>query len=76
MKIYKKQKNFCSKLYKKERKKFYSKIDTGKITDNKTFCKRITPFISSKAFSSSRITLIENEAIISEDQQVAETLSK
>ena len=28
MKIYKKQKNFCSKLYKKERKKNYSKIDT------------------------------------------------
>ena len=31
MKIYKKQKNFCSKLN-KERKK-YSKIDTHKITD-------------------------------------------
>ena len=28
MKIYKKQKKFCSKLYKKERKKFYFKIDT------------------------------------------------
>ena len=27
MTIYKKQKNFCSKLYKKERKKNYSKID-------------------------------------------------
>ena len=34
MKIYKNQKNFCSKLYKKERKKNYSKIDTRKITDN------------------------------------------
>ena len=28
MKIYKKQKNFCSELHKKERKKIYSKIDT------------------------------------------------
>ena len=37
MKSYEKQKNFCSKLYKKERKKSYSKIDTLKITDNKTF---------------------------------------
>ena len=49
MKIYKKQKNFCSKLYKKERKKIYSKIDKRKVTDNKTFWKTITPFISSKA---------------------------
>ena len=73
MKIHKKQKNFCSKLN-KERKK-YSKIDTHKITD-KTFWKTTTPSISSKAPSLSRITLIENKAIISDDQKVAEALSK
>ena len=60
MKIYKtNKKNFCSTLYKKRKKK-YSKIDTRKITDNKTFWK----------------TMIENEAIISDDQKAAETLSK
>ena len=37
--------------------------------------KTITPYIFSKAPSLSRITLIENEAIISDDQKVAETLS-
>ena len=75
MKIYKKQKNFCCNLYKKERKKFYSKIDTHKIMDNKIFWKTITPFLSSKAPSLSRIiTLIENETTISDDQKVAETL--
>ena len=46
------------------------------ITDNKAFWKTITPFISSKAPSLSRITLIENEAIISDGQRLAETLSK
>ena len=75
-KIYKKQKNFCSKLYKKERKKLYSTIDTRKITDSKTFWKTITPFISSKTPSLSRITLIVDKAITSDDQKVAETLSK
>ena len=76
MKIYKtNKKNFCSTLYKKRKKK-YSKIDTRKITDNKTFWKTITLFISSKAPSLSRITLIENEAIISDDQKATETLSK
>ena len=76
MNIYKKQRNVCSKLYIKERKKNYFKIDTHKITDNKTFWKTITPFLSSKAPSLSRITLIENEAISSDDQKVTETLSK
>ena len=32
---YKKQKIFCSRLYKKERKKIYSKLDIKHFTDNK-----------------------------------------
>ena len=63
-------------MSKKERKKNYSKIDARKMMDNKTFWKTVTPFLSSKVPSLSRITLIENEAIISDDQKVAETLSK
>ena len=37
MKKYKKQKNFCSKLYKKERRKYFESLDPSKIVDNKTF---------------------------------------
>ena len=36
-KKYKKQKNYCSRLYKRERKSFFESIDFSKITDNKTF---------------------------------------
>ena len=43
--------------------------------DNKIFWKTIIPFISSKAPSLSRMARTENEAIISDDQKVAETLS-
>ena len=35
--IYKKQRNFCSKLYKKERKKYYNSFNVKNITDNKKF---------------------------------------
>ena len=35
MNKYKKHKNFRSKLYKKERKKFFSELDIKNITDNK-----------------------------------------
>ena len=41
---YKKQKNFCSRLYKKERKRYYKNLDLKKITDSKTFWKTTKPF--------------------------------
>ena len=41
LKKYKKQNNYYSRLYKKERKKFFSNFDSSKIRDNKTFSKTI-----------------------------------
>ena len=47
----------------------------NEITDNKTFWKTITRFLSSKAPRSLRITPIEKETIVSDDQRVAKTFS-
>ena len=44
LKKYKKHKNFCSRLYKKERKKYFDTLDVSKITNNKAFWKNIQPF--------------------------------
>ena len=44
LKSHKKQKNFCSKLYKKERKGYYERLDLNNVTDNKKIienCKTI-----------------------------------
>ena len=48
LKKYKKQKNYCSRLHKKEHKIFFSNLDLSKICDNKTFWKTIQPFFSEK----------------------------
>ena len=56
---YRKQKNFCSRLYKKERKKYYSSLDVKKVTDNKKFWKTMKPFFSDKGAGKTDITLIE-----------------
>ena len=45
---YRKQKNFCSKVYKKERKKYHSNLDLKQLTDNKTFWQNMKPFFSEK----------------------------
>ena len=37
LKLYKKHKNFCSKLYKSERRKYYECLDMKNVLDSKEF---------------------------------------
>ena len=76
MKKYRKQKNYCSRLYKKERKRFLNNLKVSNITDNKTFCKNIQPIFSENHKVANKITLVENnENIISDDKLVSEELN-
>ena len=74
-KAYKKQKNFCSRLYKKERKKYYTNLDIKKIADSRKFWKTVKPFLSDKGISKTNIILIEEGEIIQEDIELAKVLS-
>ena len=67
-----KQKNFCSRLYKKERKKFFDKLDIKLVTDNKKFQTTIKLFLNHKLSKSSKITLVEGDKIISADKDIAQ----
>ena len=76
MKKYKKHKNFCSRLYKKERKKYFDTLDVNKITDNKAFWKNIQPLFSEKRKFTNKITLEDSvENILSDDTLVPEKLN-
>ena len=44
----KKNKNFCSKLYKRERRKYYESLDMKNVLDSKKFWKTMGPFLSDK----------------------------
>ena len=48
LKAYRKQKNFVSRLYKKEMKKFYQNLNLKTFIDNKNFWKNIKPLFSEK----------------------------
>ena len=50
---YKKQRNYCVSLFRKEKKSFFENLDTKNITDNKKFWKTVKPFLANK-FSSNR----------------------
>ena len=73
--LFKKQKNYCNRLYKRERKKFYNDINLNSITDNKKFWSTMKPFLTDKGASKNSISLIEGTKIINEDSDVAETLN-
>ena len=66
----KKQKNYCSRLYKKECKKFFSNLDLSEICDNKTFQKTIQHFFLEKP--KKKITFVdEDEVVVSDDQLIS-----
>ena len=62
--------NFCANLLRKTKKKHYRKVNIKSITDNKTFCGE--PW-NLKASNLRKITLVENDAIISE---IAKTMNQ
>ena len=75
LKSNKKQRNFCSKLYKKERKKYYEMLDLENVTDSKEFWKTIKPFLSDKVTTFPIISLVEKGEIISDESKVANSFS-
>ena len=74
LKKYKKQKNYWSRLYKKERK-FFSNLDSSKMCVNKAFRKTIQPSFSKKQTITNKITLVD-ETVISEDQLISAELNQ
>ena len=61
--------------YSETKKKFYKNLNISDITDNKRFWRTVRPVLSDKVRSNSKITLIENDMIVSNDKVVAETLN-
>ena len=75
LKVYKKQKNYTSRLYKKEIKMFFNSLNSSVISDNQKFWKTVKLLFSNKGNYGNKIKLVENEEIINDDTKVAEELN-
>ena len=62
---YKKQRNYCVSLQRRIKRNFYENLNPNLIADNKMFWKQVKPFFSDKTPSNSKITLLEDNEIIS-----------
>ena len=57
------------------RKKYFGNLDLKNFTDNKKFWNTVKPFFSKSSGGSRKITLVENDEVISDDQEVANTFN-
>ena len=73
---FRKHRNSCVKLFRREKRNYYNNLNVSLVTDNKKFWKTVKPFFSDKLQSKSKIVLIEDETIISNDVEVAETMNE
>ena len=72
---YNKQKNYCNRLNKRERKIYYSNLNLSNITDNKKFCNTVKLLFSEKRGGKENIIFVNGDKIISDDLEVTQTFN-
>ena len=68
---YKRQRNLCLNLLRKTKKSFYKNLDEKQVSDNKVFWKNVKPSFSDKGVNFSKITLVEKNTIIVDENKIA-----
>ena len=72
---YKSQRNKCVKLLRNEKRRFYNNLNLKCLKDNRTFWRVVKPFFSEKSTKSTKIVLVEENNIISDDSEISETMN-
>ena len=72
IKRYRVQRNLVVKMNKDAKRTYYSKLNPTEAGKEKTFWKTFKPLFSSTCTATDKIILVENEAILSDDKEVAE----
>ena len=72
---YTKQRKYYVLLLRRTKTQYCSNLDEKNVTDNKTFLKTVKSFLSDKLMSKEKITLIEEDGIVSNDEDTAQVLN-
>ena len=72
---YRRQRNVCLSMLRKSKRVYFDSLNISNINDNKKFWKSIKPYCSEKCNIKSKIILIENNEIISDDETIAEVMN-
>ena len=75
-KLYKRQRNYCVSLLRKEKRNYYNNLDLRIFESSRKFWQKVRPLFSDKQKSSiSNISILENNIVISNNVEVAEKLN-
>ena len=69
---FKKQRNRCVELLRETKRNYYQNLDLKNLGDNRKFWKIVKPVFSGRAQTSSSVTLLENDKVVSDDRAVAD----
>ena len=69
---FKKQRNRCVKLLRETKRNYYQNLDLKNLGDNRKFWKIVKPVFSGRVQTSSSVTLLENDKVVSNDRAVAD----
>ena len=72
---YKKQRNFCVTLLKKEEKNYFENLDTKNIGDNKTFWKTVKLLLSDKFKLPVNVTWVKKNDVISDNGKTGDVFN-
>ena len=73
---FKKQRNFCLKLLRQTKEKYFNNINVKKVSDNKTFWKSVKRFFSNKGLNSNNMLLVEGIEIVNDDGKIATIMNR
>ena len=68
---YKRQRNYCLSILRKTKKECFNSLNIKHVSDNKLFWKSVKPFFKDKGSNSSKITLVEENNVISDEEEIA-----
>ena len=70
------QRNFCVSLLRKNKRRFFGKLDHRIVSNNRKFWKTVGPRFSEKVFHKESIILNNSNKTISNNEELAETFNK
>ena len=71
-----KETNLCVSLLKKAKIDHFANLDIKSVTDNKKFWQTVKPLFSNKVKDKTVIKLVENDAMIDDESEIAKTFNE
>ena len=71
---YNAQRNLCVSLVRKAKKEYFDNLDFRNVTDKKVW-KTVKPLFTDKGMNHDKITVVEDDEIISQSKQISESLN-